>query len=535
MAKKYSPVFVTPAMGGRLMTGASSRITGLFNYTVKREFRRDLDRESRAEGHDYFWPNTTGSFASNPGDQPFPLEGGDSGPITLIHYAEREDGKTAVIVGTPTRLYRFFAMEGGDVYEASVGGGDPVFVRTGPDSPVFENNPGEWITIGSGFNASAHRWEAKNINGWTIFNNGVDLPVSYHLNEMEVKPLYELREVGVARVGTIGKFSDILVTGDVSEIQTDEFEDLMRPSGVDPSGQFRATQSGVTVTAVGGTTEAFFTASDVGKTIVWDDDDETEVTVIAFVDAQNLTVDTAHTIAAPGRTFTFRVKAAQAGSTYSGSITGSIAAGNNRVTASAPIFNVGMEGDTLRFANGWSSVITSPGGFINATTVDLDDNAPEAYAGLPFYIVDSPTDNTVIATAAIFTSDMVGKILSWDDGATRLIESVHVSGLQATVDMDLTHASGLIAVEKPEAYDNYTEGGFIDRRQFRMLWSYLDYPRRFGPAFSGSIDQSSNRIVLDYPSKSLEIGQEIIVAGAGENGANLVADIVFIAADRIIR
>jgi hypothetical protein len=78
---------------------------------------------------------------------------------------------------------------------------------------------GTWLVIGSGFTTTnAHRWEAKNVGGYAIFNNGIDLPVSYHLNEFSVRPIHELREQGISFVGTIEEIAGILVCADIAEI-----------------------------------------------------------------------------------------------------------------------------------------------------------------------------------------------------------------------------------------------------------------------------------------------------------------------------
>lgn len=544
MAKRYSPVTVRPHDGGHLMTVPSSENAGLANYTVKRDWRRILDAEGPREGHDYFWPNLSGSFASNPGNQPFPLAvTGDAGPINLIHWGEREDGHKALIVGTPTRLYRFLAMEDGDYWEhAEETPAHPDRYAYDSDAddpgpalglyPYVDHSPGEWICINPKdkdgedilFSASGKRWEAVNIGGYTVINNGVDLPVTYRLHDLEVKPIYELRELGYARFGTIAEFEGVLMLGDVSEIQSDRVDEWFDPLTHTRSGAVMASQTATTVTS----TSDFFSAADVGKTIVFTDG--TTATIAAYVAANEVTVSENQTVEL--QTFKMRVTASQAGSTFSELITGSITGGAQIVTASSNIFTVAMEGRTLRFVNGWSATITSPGGYIDPTHVSLDTAAPETFTSLPFHIIDPATDYIVTADADCFTSDMEGLELWWDNGEQRQITN-YISATQVEVDGDLPVASGLISVENESAYGNYTEDGYVNRYQYRLAWSMNDNPRRYGTIYAGTIAAGSNVLLLSYPVKSLSIGDEIQVAGAGEAGGNLTGTVLYLAANQV--
>lgn len=136
--------------------------------------------------------------------------------ITLIFTAKQDNGKSALIVGTPTRLFRFWGYEDNNILEDGI-------VAAGVVGTITTD--GIWLVLGTGMRdltkfttLNAHRWEAKNINGYTIFNNGIDPPVSYHLNEFEVKPIKELREQGVSYVGTIEEVAGIPVFADIAQV-----------------------------------------------------------------------------------------------------------------------------------------------------------------------------------------------------------------------------------------------------------------------------------------------------------------------------
>jgi len=131
---------------------------------------------------------------------------------------------------------------------------------------------GDWVQIGGDFSSSGNRWETVNINGYTVFNNGVDLPQLYRLEWDSVKPIYEMREQGISHVGTIAAYNGILMCGDVSEIEADALATLMSPKAASVtasqagSGFSQPTVASISKDAQDITaTTAFFDAADVGK------------------------------------------------------------------------------------------------------------------------------------------------------------------------------------------------------------------------------------------------------------------------------
>ena len=63
---------IDPASGGRLRTRLSAERPGALDYTIKRDFRRELDQEIRREGFDYFYFDPSTDI----GNQPFPQRQG---------------------------------------------------------------------------------------------------------------------------------------------------------------------------------------------------------------------------------------------------------------------------------------------------------------------------------------------------------------------------------------------------------------------------------------------------------------------------
>src|ERR1041385_746201 len=157
-------------------------------------------------------------------------------PIVLIGQAKRPNGNQAVIAGTATHLYRYYAFDDGQYYEPVEDEGyytteddyiDDYYEYIGDTVYIddyYDDEPGRWGVVGLGYDSDGQRWEAVNINGYSLFNNGSDLVQTYRVEEDVVKPNYELREAGVALVGTIAEFGGILMCGDIAALKQDQIE-----------------------------------------------------------------------------------------------------------------------------------------------------------------------------------------------------------------------------------------------------------------------------------------------------------------------
>lgn len=353
----FKPVTITPALGGKLMSDISADTVGLANYTVKRDFRRYLDREIRSEGYDYFWPNTSLPL----GNQAFPNYPTTNQPITLIHQCRKPNGALAVVVGTPTTLYRYFALDGGGY---GTGSGTSACYYT---TDYCNDNPGTWITIGSGFSSSASRWQAVDGNGITVFNNGVDLPVTYDVYDTAVKPIYELRESGIAAVGNIAVSNGYLLCSDVQQISSGPLTSLLSlipVAGVTASqtGAFvsnsntAALSAGIIVSSV-----ACFFGSSIGGTVYFANGQAALVTGYS----SPTVVTTSLSGSIPATPFTF------------------INAGNTdyTVVSSGAVFTSGMIGQQIVFASGPVRVIKQ---FVDSTHVVVDNYLPVTSGAFSF-------------------------------------------------------------------------------------------------------------------------------------------------------
>jgi hypothetical protein len=199
---------------GQLMTGISADNAGVANWTIKRDWRRSIDQEVLAEGCDQFAPNPVNVIQPNVGGQ----------AITLVAWVKRGNGRIAVVVGTKTKLFRYFGVDNGAYFE---GVADTAYFD---DADQYcDDNPGAWILIGEGFSNQGQRWEAVAINGYLILNNGVDLPVTYRVEDAAVEVIFELREQGIASVGTICAHNSILMCFDIRQLNADKHVEIMSP------------------------------------------------------------------------------------------------------------------------------------------------------------------------------------------------------------------------------------------------------------------------------------------------------------------
>lgn len=286
----WRPITYIPGQGGQLITTASADKAGMANYTVKRNWRRQLGDEIRREGWDWFYPVESRAL----GNQPFPYldTGTDADELTNFHEMRGANGRRILLAATPKAIFRFTGDEQPDYvldvdsyyylehtldywstnvvnypdgdarYVAETGSPTPYFSETAGDYPVgqaalYVEAFKEWLLLGR-FSGNGHRWEVSELNGLAIFNNGYDLPVTYGCGDYAVTPIYELREMGVVRVGTICVYNTVLMMGDVTELESSVVSRLL---DLLDGGAVTATQAGTTTVVLSG---SYLTEADLG-------------------------------------------------------------------------------------------------------------------------------------------------------------------------------------------------------------------------------------------------------------------------------
>lgn len=261
------PIEVRVLQGGQLASDISGDSVPMHGYSEKRDWRRRLDVEVRSEGHDVFRPNPM-----KPPQKQCCFAGED---IILKYEARLPSGVRSYIAATATTIYALDTLDNGPYF-------DPVENLNdedndgNPDNPVpyfdsdyFDENPSEWRVVGRNFNAP-NGWQAVTINGFVFLNNTFDLPVTYQPGDLSVKPVYELREIGVASVSSIADLNGFAMLGGIRQLRDADIATLWVPVSFTGSqvGAYMSTAHGVvandsTVTSTGNQ----FTADHVGKTI----------------------------------------------------------------------------------------------------------------------------------------------------------------------------------------------------------------------------------------------------------------------------
>ncbi len=315
------------------MTAVSSDLAGAANFTVIRDWRRSLEKLIKSEGRAEFYQAT------------LPWVGMQEA-ITLVTSFARPNGDRAIVIGSPSYLWRYFSTAEGLYIDAG-------YIVDG----YYADYSNTFQAVGSGF--AGHRWEAVDTDGTLILNNGVDLPVSLRVERMQAEPLKELREQGVASVGTIGLANGMLHAGDITMMDPADLTTLLTITdsgtltaavpGPTRSEFITATVSSVTVTATG----AIFVIGMVGKTIRFGNG--TRRVIATYVSPTVVTVTVAATLGA------MRFDVLNAGTT------------DRTVTASGNFFTSEMVGQRIIWDTGQSRLIKS---YVSQTQVITDDDTP---------------------------------------------------------------------------------------------------------------------------------------------------------------
>lgn len=179
----------------------------LFDYSLYHKDNvqyTDADQEIYGLGSEGLGPVSDGLLGA-----PYPTLSTEapSQHCLLVHRATRPNGDRAILAFTADSILRYVGGQG-------------------------------WTALHSGFTPTTE-WEAVDVDGYVVFNNGIDLP---HIWDWEnpVEPIYSLREVGVVRVGTIYTTNNFLMMADVTEFSDESLVTWM--NGSDPYGNVPSTE-----------------------------------------------------------------------------------------------------------------------------------------------------------------------------------------------------------------------------------------------------------------------------------------------------
>lgn len=193
--------------GGQLVSGSNSQDTaGTANYVEKINLRRETDGEVRREGWESFAVDRLADELTQNG------ESYGTSPIRLIHQFE-SDGELVLVASSADKIYRYTDASGWMVIASDLHNIDNINLPYEGETTGELGRINTHVTNNGPFNPI--RWEVVSIDGYCIFNNGVDLPLYYRGSWPSAFPMFSLRERGIVRVGTISEFDGRLFLGDI--------------------------------------------------------------------------------------------------------------------------------------------------------------------------------------------------------------------------------------------------------------------------------------------------------------------------------
>lgn len=360
-------VTIKPSDGGQLITRPAQSEAGPANYTIKRNWRRDLDAEVWREGYAPFQVDPAAGDADL---QARPT----TSPIKLVTSCLWPDGTTTFIAGSATTIWELSTPS--------------TYWESGYEVGGYAATISRWNPIATGLSNSGRRWQAKMVNGRLWLNNGVDLPLVYERTEGIAKPCYELRDQGVVSSGIITEFFGVPMCLGISELSIGGLDSVTglissSPATVAQAGAKESGQSAATLTvAYGGlsgvanTTVPLFAIGDIGseiqfyggqRAVITIYSSPTQVTVVP-VGSSTLTA-----IPAPGQRCRVTAQFNPA----------SPVADSWSIIASAPFFTAEMVGSKITIGDQIRTIVA----FASSTHAKVDSDQPAAAATA---LVDNP-------------------------------------------------------------------------------------------------------------------------------------------------
>jgi len=531
------------------------------NYIEKLNWRGESGREVRTEGFIEFMI-----------DEGLEYPTGDNNDITLIHRIRRPDGNTALVVGTKTGLWLLHSLVGGGYVE------EGVF-----ESGVHASEPIGWIQIGSGFNGE--RWEVLDIDEYVVFNNGVDLPVTYRIGDTSVTPIHELRMQGVGAVGSIAELNGHLLVGNILEVNTERMDELLSPL---ESGEVTAFQSGHSAMQHGRSGHLRVSIADDGtaKTHGFIPHESDIGMVIRLENGVQAVIENNVTFGEEGNQryqLKFGTNKQEPSGMESGMIvsrfslefSGVVTIPNETLywNPSRYDYEVGESFPSIELVSSRGQFNTATHAVLKASLLNgncivgiraLGVALVTTYSGSYDYteqgsfgfIFDGDTESpwgqgSIVSSVDLFpvshlvtisnpdsgdfrfTRDMVGETLVWESGEERTI-LYWISPTSVAVDSALPVSAAKFMVTNPDAYGRFDDKTYVDRTGYRIAYSGHSRPRMWQGLSMVTARNESKWLKVKGRFDHIKIGDELLVAEAGEDGSNLFGTVVSRTANRIL-
>jgi hypothetical protein len=476
MPSRYKSVELRPPQGGKLIGGLSEDTGAEPNYSIKKNFRRELDVEMRREGWSLFNPK----FDKNPLNMPL-YEDDD---VTLFFQFSRPNGDTALLAAAGDKLYRLFA-----------------------NNDLADYMDGEWIRPDANQNDGYHDGGDSSFN-WKIIQEGVTVPGSIRSIELLSEGEYFSEDsLPTVTIDGVGEATAEVVSADIEPPQGEGAPSI---TGL-YTGRVRRNYS----VDVKGSSFNLYRGAGEYRTPLLENEPITS-TPLQFdegmaISFPNLTYETERFqwVAKPRRVGSINIS--ERGKDYTRppeiKIEDSIGNGSG-VIARVNLFE----------NNRWEAV-TLNGYAICNNGIDLPyiyreewEKSQQVFALRELGIVRVGTiaEHGGYLLCANLTEFAEGELERW-------------SAICSANDIDP------YSNVTPELIDEHTL--IVNETQYAVMWSAPGDPREWGVSAKGKINSGKNQWFPDLPNlvKSFDVGQNFIVSAAGPNGANLATEITSIA------
>ena len=473
MPSRYKSIELRPPSGGKLIGGLSEDTGAEPNYSIKKNFRRDLDVEMRREGWSLFNPK----LDKNPLNMPL-YEDDD---VTMLFQFSRPNGSTALLAAAGDKLYRLFA-----------------------DGDLTDYLQREWVEPDGNLQDAYHQGGDFSFN-WKIIKENITVPGSIR-NVLLTSEGEYFTEDSVPTV-TIDGPGEAIASTVAAEVEQPQGEDAPVITGT-YTGKTRKPYS----IKVLGTKFTLFRGVDELKVPLIENQDIT-LSPIPFDKGMSVTFSRTsypdeelfQFIAKPRRIGSVTITNKGKGYTRPPEITIEDTFGNGTgAMAIAQLFE----------NNRWEAVALNGYAVCN-NGIDLPyiyreewEEAQQIYA---------LRELGVISVGCI--SEHGGYVLCAD--LTEFAEGELERWSQICKDNDIDPYSKVT----PELIQEHSLQ--VNDTQYAILWSAPGDPRQWGSSVVGSIQADTNRWYPKYPNlvKSFNVGDQFVVAGVGPSGANLVTEI----------
>ena len=477
MPARYTAVELRPAQGGKLL-GAISEDTGAeANYTLKQNFRRDLDVEMRREGWELFNPKYDNNLLD------MPLYEDDE--VTLFFQFARPNGDTALIAVAGDRMYRLLASK---------------------DMPEYLSP--DWVYPSSGTEDSYYEGGRFDFN-WKLIKDGLAKPGSIRKIEILTGGEYfDETSTPLAEVmgnGEEGSASVSMVPASVSPPQGQHAPGVIGRY----AGKMRRA---FTITALKGVYSIFRGVGD-DRVIIGTGAIDTNNSIpmeyglsVRFTVGYYATAEEWTTVALPIRIGEITLNSS--GKNYD-------LPPEIRITDSSGL-GTGATGQAyIHPHNRWEAISLSGYAVMN-NGIDLPIAYREEWEDAkPVYGL---RELGIVTVGCI--AEFGGYMLCAD--LRELDEDSLFKWIDACAADPLIDPYGRITDEMVTEYNLV-----ITETQYAIIWSKAGYPLKWGPVHEGSTNGGSDFWIPKYPHfvKSLAEGQDFTVVGAGPSGAPLVTTI----------